>query len=108
MALFALILEQPFTMRISGASLMATLFIGLFSTGLAYLLLFHLIAVAGAVFTSTFSYFMPFFALLASHFLIDEPLDWKHAAGIVITLAGAWLINRNTEKPSGVSPDPRA
>jgi drug/metabolite transporter (DMT)-like permease len=37
---------------------------------------------------------MPIFAVLASHFLIGEQLGWLQVAGIALTLAGAWLVNR--------------
>jgi drug/metabolite transporter (DMT)-like permease len=97
MAVAAFVLERPLEIQASSQSLLATLFIGIFSTGLGYVVLYYLIANAGPVFTSTFGYFMPIFAVLASHFLIGEQLGWLQVAGVALTLAGAWLVNRQPE-----------
>jgi drug/metabolite transporter (DMT)-like permease len=104
MAVAAFGLEQPLGIEPSGESLMAAVSLGVFSTGLAYVILYHLVAHAGAVFTSTFCYIMPLFAILVSHLALGDELDWTHLAGVAITLAGAWLVNRKPEEVAGVTP----
>ena len=98
MAVAAFWLEQPLGIRPSAESWLAAIGVGILSTGLAYVLLYYLIAHAGAVFTSTFCYIMPLFAILVSHLALGDDLGWTHIAGISITLAGAWLVNRKPEE----------
>jgi drug/metabolite transporter (DMT)-like permease len=87
--------EQPLATRPSLDSLLAALVVGVFCTAGTYLLLYYLIAHAGPVFAATSSYLFPIMALLLGHLMLNEDLDWSHAAGLAITLTGAWLINRN-------------
>jgi drug/metabolite transporter (DMT)-like permease len=104
MAVAAFGMEQPHRIQPSAESLMAAIGVGIFSTGLAYVILYYLITHAGAVFTSTFCYIMPLFAILVSHVALGEELEWRHIAGMVITLAGAWLVNRKPEEIAGGAP----
>ncbi len=101
MAVAAFWLEQPLSIHPRAESLIAAICTGVFSTGLAYVLLYYLIAHAGAVFTSTFCYIMPLFAISVSHLMLGDDLDWTVIAGVAITLVGAWLVSRNPEKISG-------
>ena len=90
----AFTLEQPLELRPSKEAVMATLAIGVLSTGLAYALLQYVIANAGTLFAATSGYFIPVFAILASYFLVGETIGWFQVAGLGITLVGAWLVNR--------------
>jgi drug/metabolite transporter (DMT)-like permease len=98
MAIAAFGLERPLSIQPSAASLMAAMGAGIFSTGLAYVILYYLVAHAGAVFTSTFCYIMPLFAILVSHLTLGDDLSWTHMAGVAVTLAGAALVNRKPEE----------
>jgi drug/metabolite transporter (DMT)-like permease len=81
-------------LRPSKQAVLATLTIGVLSTGLAYALLHYVIANAGAIFAATSGYFIPVFAILASYFLVGETIGWLQVAGLGLTLVGAWLVNR--------------
>lgn len=59
-----------------------------FSTTLAFLLYFGLIASAGATATSTVTFLVPVSALLWGYVLLDETLSLQILAGMAITLAG--------------------
>jgi len=90
----AFTLEQPLELHPSKESVLATLAIGVFSTGLTYVMLQYVIANAGVIFASTSGYFIPVFAILASYFLVGEIIGWSQVAGLGMTLVGAWLVNR--------------
>ena len=81
-------------MHPSKESVLATLAIGVFSTGLTYVMLQYVIANAGVIFASTSGYFIPISAILASYFLVGETIGWSQVAGMGMTLVGAWLVNR--------------
>lgn len=97
-AIFAFGLEQPLGISPSGESILAAAVIGIFSTGVAYMLLYYLTAQAGPVFASTSSYIFPIVTLLLGHLMLGEDLDMFRIAGMAITLTGAWLVNHNTQQ----------
>lgn len=94
LAVVAFTLEQPLELRAGRDAVLATLVIGVFSTGLAYAVLNYLIANAGVVFASTSGYFIPVFGIMIGYFIVDEPITWLQLVGLGMTLAGAWLVNR--------------
>jgi drug/metabolite transporter (DMT)-like permease len=87
--------EQPLELRPSMEAVLAVLAIGVFSTGLTYVLVQYVIAKRGAIFAATSGYFIPVFAIVASYFLVGETIVLSQLIGLGITLVGAWLVNRN-------------
>ena len=100
LAVVAFTLEQPLELRAGRDAVLATLVIGVFSTGLAYAVLNYLITNAGVIFASTSGYFIPVFGIMIGYFIVDEPITWLQLVGLGMTLAGAWLVNRRPA-PSG-------
>jgi drug/metabolite transporter (DMT)-like permease len=94
LAVAAFALEQPLALRPDKNAVMATLVIGVLSTGLGYVVLNYLIARAGVIFAATSGYFIPVFAIMMSYFLVDESITWLQLVGLGVTLVGAWLVNR--------------
>jgi drug/metabolite transporter (DMT)-like permease len=93
----AFTLEQSLDLHPSKDSVLAAVAIGVFATGLTYMMLQYLIASAGVVFASTGGYFMPVFAILARYFRVGATIGWSQVAGLGLTLVGAWFVNRSTE-----------
>jgi drug/metabolite transporter (DMT)-like permease len=100
LAVVAFTLEQPLELRAGRDAVLATLVIGVFSTGLAYAVLNYLITNAGVIFASTSGYFIPVFGIMIGYFIVDEPITLLQLVGLGMTLAGAWLVNRRPA-PSG-------
>ena len=94
LAVVAFTIEQPLELRPGRDAVLATLVIGVLSTGLAYAVLNYLISNAGVIFASTTGYFIPVSAIMMSYFMVDEPITWLQAVGLGMTLVGAWLVNR--------------
>lgn len=69
-------------------SFLAAVWLGLFPTGLASLLLFRLLDQAGARFLSLSNYLMPAVAVLAGMALLGERPDWTAFAGLALILGG--------------------
>jgi drug/metabolite transporter (DMT)-like permease len=87
-------LEQPLELRPGKDAVLATLAIGILSTGLGYAVLNYLIANAGVIFAATSGYFIPVFAILMGYFLVEEPITSLQVVGLGMTLVGARLVNR--------------
>jgi drug/metabolite transporter (DMT)-like permease len=71
----------------------AVLFLGLVTTGLAYLMYFRLITQMGPVRTSTVAFLIPVFALLWGWVFLGEPLTLANIVGGALVLLGVALVN---------------
>jgi drug/metabolite transporter (DMT)-like permease len=87
------ILEQPWTLRPSVTASSALLALGLFSTAIAYLIYFHLLAVAGATNTALVTFLIPISAVLLGTFILNEQLQWNTFAGMVLIFTGLAAID---------------
>lgn len=99
----ALVVEQPWRLAPSGASLAAVAALGLVATAAAYLLYFRILSTAGATNLLLVTLLIPIGALAAGSLLLDEPLDPRALGGLAAILAGlavidgrpaAWLARR--------------
>ena len=69
----------------------AAITMGLFSTALAYILYFRLIANTGPTNAITVTYLIPLFAMLLGALVIDEPITGSMIAGCAVILFGTAL-----------------
>jgi drug/metabolite transporter (DMT)-like permease len=75
-------------------AVVAILAAGAIPIGLAYLLYYRLLAQAGAAFTSLYAFVVPPFGIAFAALFADGQLDLRHLSGIMILLAGLWLVLR--------------
>jgi drug/metabolite transporter (DMT)-like permease len=75
-------------------AVVAILAAGVIPIGLAYLLYYRLLAQAGAAFTSLYAFVVPPFGIAFAALFADGQLDLRHLSGIMILLAGLWLVLR--------------
>jgi drug/metabolite transporter (DMT)-like permease len=83
--------------------------LGVFGTGVAFLLFYTLIATVGAAKASVVAYLAPGFALFYGALFLDEPVTVGGAGGLALILAGCWLAaeGRPPWRPKPV-PEPAA
>jgi drug/metabolite transporter (DMT)-like permease len=79
--------------------------LGALGTGVAYILNFNVVRIAGAQTASTVTYIVPLFAVFFGVTLLSEDISWHEPAGGILILAGVTLANRRT--PVAVSPHVR-
>jgi drug/metabolite transporter (DMT)-like permease len=65
--------------------------LGVLSTGLAYVLNFSIIDVAGSSTASSVTYLTPIVAAAAGTLFLDEPIALRHVAGALVVVAGIML-----------------
>ncbi|SEQ94337.1 Permease of the drug/metabolite transporter (DMT) superfamily [Lentzea xinjiangensis] len=83
------------TPDLTGPVTLSIVLLGLFSTGLAYVLYFRLIGDVGATTASAVNYVVPVFAVLVSVLFLGEPVTWNLLAGGLVVLVGvAYAENR--------------
>ena len=76
---------------ISTRAWVAAVLMGLFSTALAYILYFRLIANVGPTKAITVTYLIPLFAMLLGAVVIDEPVTGAMIVGCAVILLGTAL-----------------
>ena len=84
------VLKWPDT-PISGTAWAAAITMGLFSTALAYILYFRLIANTGPTNAITVTYLIPLFAMVLGALVIDEPITGSMVIGCAVILLGTAL-----------------
>lgn len=102
-AMSALILLVPGLLlwpeaSISGVAWVSALALAVFSTTVAFLLYFGLIASAGATATSTVTFLVPVSALVWGYLLLDEQLNLQILIGMAITLTGTAIATRMIQR----------
>jgi drug/metabolite transporter (DMT)-like permease len=65
--------------------------LGVLGTGLAYVLLYRVVALAGAVTATTVTYLIPVVSTTLGIVVLGESLTWNEPAGALLVLVGAWL-----------------
>jgi drug/metabolite transporter (DMT)-like permease len=84
------------------------LVLGIFGTGLAYVLNYQLITDEGPTAASTTTYLLPLVAVGLGALVVDEAVTVAMIAGMVIVLAGVALAQRRPAKPSTTGPSTAA
>ncbi len=78
----------PVPTRLSGPVLTSVLLLGALGTGLAFVLNFRVIRVAGASTSASVTYLMPIVATLVGVLVLDEHLVWNQPLGAFVVLIG--------------------
>ncbi|WP_339860869.1 DMT family transporter [Paremcibacter congregatus] len=99
----ALMLEHPWTATPTVDALVATVMLGVFSTGLAAYVLFHLTHITGAVFVSYNTYLIPLVGMAAGYIWLDEALKSTYFISICFIFTGIYLAERRKSVPHPVS-----
>ncbi len=84
----ALILDQPWSLRPSVVTWGAVLGLSLFSTALAYLIYFRILAAAGATNLLLVTFLIPVSALFLGVAVLGERPEWSAFAGLALIFAG--------------------
>ena len=93
-------LEHPWTLNPTTITLSALFALGFFCTAIAYLIYFHLLAIAGATNASLVTFLIPISALLLGVFILHEQLYWNTFAGMILIFVGLAAIDGRLLKTS--------
>ncbi len=90
----ALLVDRPWTLAApSGQTLVATLALALFSTAVAYILYFRILATAGATNLMLVTFLIPVSALVLGTALLDEPIYTRQVFGMLMIGLGLTAID---------------
>jgi drug/metabolite transporter (DMT)-like permease len=86
---------------------LSVLALGVFGTGLTFVLNYSLIRDVGATSTATVAYVIPIVSTLLGIVALGEPLRWYEPVGAAIIVVGAFLA-QSRERPQAVTVSPRS
>lgn len=78
--------------HVSAASVLAVAVLGALATGLAFVWMYRVIALAGSVVSASVTYATPLVSTLLGIVVMGETLSWNQPVGAVVVLIGAALV----------------
>ena len=89
----AVLLERPGTVVARSDALLAVVWLGVFGSGVAYLLFFRLLAAWGSTRSSLVAYLLPIVGIVAGGLVLREEVDAQVLAGTALIIGGVGLVN---------------
>ncbi|HEX5014830.1 MAG TPA: EamA family transporter [Candidatus Limnocylindrales bacterium] len=89
----AFVFENPLATTFTIESLFAVVWLGLFGSGLAYLVFFRLLGRWGATRTSMVAYLLPLYGIVLGAIVLNEPVDGRLVLGTALIIGGVALVN---------------
>ncbi len=91
---FSLVIEQPWQLQVSAGPLLATIALGLFSTGLATWVFFVVASNCGPNFLSLINYIIPALSFAAGALLLGESVNSWQFVGLIVICSGIAISQR--------------
>ena len=92
-----LIFEQPWNSVPSTISVISVIYLGLVSTGLAWLLRFSILKKNGLIFQSQVSFLIPIFGIVLGYIFLNELITPKIIVSVMLVLIGIYLAKRSND-----------
>ena len=89
----ALVLEHPWTAQPDIGDWFSVIWLGIFGSGLAYMVYFRLLDRWGATRTSLVAYLLPVYGIVLGFLVLQEPVNLTLIAGTALVIAGVALVN---------------
>ncbi len=89
----AFLFERPFEAPITAETAFAVAWIGLFGSGLAYLVFFRLLRDWGATRTSMVAYLLPIVGIALGALILQEPIHAGLLIGTALVIGGIGVVN---------------
>jgi drug/metabolite transporter (DMT)-like permease len=105
MAPLAVVMDQPWRLSLTATAAVAVGFLGVVSTGIATVVYFRLVSIAGPSFLSLINYLIPIWAVVVGVVALGEQPEWTALAALGLVLSGIALSElRMTGKGGGGAP----
>ena len=78
-------------------STMALIYLGVFPTGIAWMLRFHILTKVGMVFQTQVAYLIPIFGVLFGYIIMDEEITWKVLVSLIVIIFGIFMVKKGNK-----------
>ncbi len=97
--------EQPWNINPRIDSVVSVMYLGLVSTGMAWLLRFKILVKNGLIFQSQVSYLIPIFGTILSYIFLKELITFKVLISLIAVSIGIYFVRRADNKVSKIRVD---
>ena len=94
--------EQPWNLTPRLDSTISLIYLGIFSTGLAWLLRFYILKHNGLVFQAQVAYLIPIFGVILGFLILNEDITPKAAISLVVVIIGIYIVKKGSKIKSSV------
>ena len=94
----SLIIEQPWSLNPSLESTLSLIYLGVFPTGIAWLLRFMILKRNGLVFQSQVAYLIPIFGVILGYLFLNELVTSKILISLFIVILGIYFVKKSGDK----------
>ena len=98
-------IEQPWNLTPRLDSTISVIYLGLVSTGIAWLLRFRILVNNGLIFQSQVSYLIPIFGTILSYIFLKELITFKVLVSLIAVSIGIYFVRRADNKVSNIRVD---
>jgi len=92
-----MIFEQPWNSTPNALSIISVVYLGLVSTGLAWLLRFSILKKNGLIFQSQVSFLIPIFGIILGYIFLKELITPKIIVSVILVLIGIFLAKKSND-----------
>ena len=96
----SLFFEQPWTLSPRLDSTLSLIYLGVFPTGIAWLLRFVILKKNGLVFQSQVAYLIPIFGVILGFLFVDEIITSKVLIALVAVILGIYFVKKSSTSKS--------
>ena len=90
----ASLIEKPWNLEPSLDSTISVIYLGLVSTGIAWLLRFKILVKNGLIFQSQVSYLIPIFGIILSYIFLKELITFKVLISLIAVVVGIYIVQK--------------
>jgi len=76
---------------------LSLIYLGIFATGIAWMLRFHILITNGLVFQAQVAYLIPIFGVMFGYFLMDEIITWRVVISLIIIILSIYIVKKNNK-----------
>tara|TARA_B100001123_G_scaffold227069_1_gene255511 strand:+ start:87 stop:980 length:894 start_codon:yes stop_codon:yes gene_type:complete len=93
-----MIFEQPWNLNPRLDSTICLIYLGIFPTGIAWLLRFHILKKNGLVFQAQVAYLIPIFGVILGYIFLKEIITTKVLIALVAVIIGFYFVRRSIKQ----------
>tara|TARA_Y100001970_G_C14159829_1_gene817848 strand:- start:630 stop:1523 length:894 start_codon:yes stop_codon:yes gene_type:complete len=98
-----LFIEQPWNLNPSIESTISVIYLGIFATGIAWLLRFRILKNNGLVFQAQVAYLIPIFGIILGYIFLKELITPKVIVAVIAVIIGIYFVKKsNTKKITSI------
>tara|TARA_B100001029_G_C15018139_1_gene428744 strand:- start:59 stop:700 length:642 start_codon:yes stop_codon:yes gene_type:complete len=94
----AMFLEQPWNFNLRLDSTISLIYLGIFPTGVAWLLRFHILKKNGLVFQAQVAYLIPIFGVILGYIFLKEIITLKVLIALITVIIGFYFVRRSIKQ----------